>query len=326
MIPTSSPFALSLIPRTLLENRWGTTFVKERLAQEDRLRRGELPIRFFAHEIEESHHAFKIFTLFLRLTELYSVGIKNALNVQTVYHRFHLASLPSSFQPLRILQLSDLHIDGYPGFGDYLRKKIEPLPFDLVVLTGDYSFDLTQGFEQTCQELLALLPALRCRYGIYGILGNHDSLQSVPILEQLGIRMLVNERIRIETPEGHFWLVGVDDPHHFQMHDLPKALEGVHRHEPSILLSHSPEVIPQASQLGVDLYLTGHTHGGQICLPGGRSLFSNARCSREYIRGQWTHEKMRGYTTSGTGSSGIFARFNCPPELCIHTILPEKIS
>ncbi|MEK7486563.1 MAG: metallophosphoesterase [Planctomycetota bacterium] len=322
MIRTPSSFIEKNATQILLENRWGSHFVKERLAQEDRLQRGELPIRFFAHEIEESHHAFKIITLFLRLLELYPVGIKNALNIQTTYQRFALSSLPKQFQPLRILQLSDLHIDGYRGFGHHLRKKIEPLEFDLAIITGDYSFDLTQGFEETYQELLALIPALDCRYGVYGILGNHDSLYSVSKLEGLGIQMLVNERVQIRTPEGDFWLIGVDDPHHFQLHNLSKALEGVPPQEPSILLSHSPELISQASQMGIDLYLTGHTHGGQFCLPGGLSLFANARCDRRYIRGRWFHENMSGYTTSGTGSSGIFARFNCPPEVCIHTLVP----
>lgn len=316
----SSPPPLPPNWQTQFIERWGALFVAERLAQEERLRKGDLPIRFFAHEIEESHQAFKIISFLLRLTDLHRMGVRNALDIQITHQRFELFSLPSAFKPIRILQLSDLHLDGHKGFGKHLHQKIAQLSFDLVIITGDYSFDLARNFEPAYLELLDLMPVLQCPYGIYGILGNHDSLHLVPILEHLGIQMLVNERVKIETEHGYFWLVGVDDPHHFQLHDLVRATEGIASHEPLILLSHSPEIIPQASQLGIDLYLTGHTHGGQFCLPGGRSLFLNARCERKFTRGFWDYEKMLGYTTSGTGSSGIFARYNCPPEICIHTL------
>ena len=90
--------------------------------------------------------------------------------------------------------------------------------------------------------------------------------------------------------------------------------------ERRILLAHSPEVIPEASERGFCLYLTGHTHAGQICLPGGWPPMVNARCPRRYIAGAWTFNGMAGYTSRGTGSSGVFARFNCPPEVVIHIL------
>lgn len=306
--------------------RLGEAFVEARLEEEERIHRGE-PVRYFAHELEETRYIFGILTVFLRMCGLYQRGVKNAFNFQMRENEFVIESLPSSFKPFRILQLADVHIDAYPRFGEALAKEVKDLEFDLVIFTGDFCFSTHhESSDLALQALHHLLPALECPYGIYGILGNHDTLSLVPLLEAMGIQMLVNENIQIETPEGAFWLVGVDDPHHFQLVDLEKAFQGLCSKDPLVLLSHSPEIIPEAQERGVDLYLTGHTHGGQFCLPGGYAIFRNARCEREYIRGLWNYKEMPGYTSVGTGSSGIFARYNCLPEITIHTLVAGEKS
>jgi hypothetical protein len=123
-------------------------------------------------------------------------------------------------------------------------------------------------------------------------------------------------------------LAGVDDPHSYKCHDLKKALSVTDPNQCVVLLSHSPDIAPEASTCGVDLYLCGHTHGGQICLPGGIAMFVNSNCNRRYVSGSWKCDDMHGYTSRGAGFSCAAARFFCPPEITLHTLhsgnLPSK--
>ena len=88
----------------------------------------------------------------------------------------------------------------------------------------------------------------------------------------------------------------------------------------SILLAHSPEIFRHAAYAGFDLMLSGHTHAGQICLPGGRPLMCNARCPRYVCAGAWRFEQLQGYTSAGSGVSVVDVRFNCPPEVTLHVL------
>src|SRR4029079_2861599 len=99
--------------------------------------------------------------------------------------------------------------------------------------------------------------------------------------------------------------------------DLDAALSGVPEDACKVLLVHSPEVIARAAERGVDLYLCGHTHGGQVCLPGLGPVVLNANCARRYARGTWRYGSMQGYTSSGLGTSCVPVRFFCPPEVAV---------
>jgi len=90
--------------------------------------------------------------------------------------------------------------------------------------------------------------------------------------------------------------------------------------EVRILLSHTPETYAEAEDAGVDYIICGHTHGGQVCLPGGIPIITNAKCPRSFCSGSWEYRKMLGYTSRATGSSGLSVRFNCPPEITIHKL------
>jgi uncharacterized protein len=98
-------------------------------------------------------------------------------------------------------------------------------------------------------------------------------------------------------------------------------MKGLRADEVKLLLVHSPEIIPEAARAGVDYYLCGHTHGGQMCLPGSVPLLTNASCARKYVGGVWQHENMAGYTSRGTGSSCLPVRFCCPPEITVHRLV-----
>ena len=127
--------------------------------------------------------------------------------------------------------------------------------------------------------MLPLLCRKACRLGVYGILGNHDFIEMTPLLEVAGVRLLLNEAVRVTENGAALWQVGLDDAHFYGLHDFDKALRDVPpaSRELRILLAHSPEAIPEASARGFHLYLTGHTYAGQICLPGGWPPMVNAR-------------------------------------------------
>ncbi len=133
--------------------------------------------------------------------------------------------------------------------------------------------------------------------------------------------MLLNEHVTIEHGGSRFYLAGIDDPHYFRTDNLDRTCDGIPEDAAlSILLAHSPEIYRQAAHSGFSLMLCGHTHGGQIRLPGGIPLYCNARCPRRLCSGAWQHHAMQGYTSLGAGSSIVDVRFNCLPEVVLHRI------
>ncbi len=263
---------------------------------------------------------FQLVDLFLNVSGLIKVGQRNALQFAVRENHVIFPGLPEPFKGLRILQLTDLHLDGYPGLGSLIAQTVAGLDFDLCVLTGDFRFSDTGLYRHLTEEFNALVPSLQCRLGILGILGNHDFIEMVPLIEAAGVRLLINESVVLDINNENLWITGLDDAHFYGLHDFDKALQGVPTETARILLVHSPEVIPEAAERGFGLYLAGHTHAGQICLPGGNPVLLNANCERQYTFGQWGFNGMSGYTSAGVGSSGIFARFFCPPEIVIHVL------
>ncbi len=235
-----------------------------------------------------------------------------------------LRRLPESFDNYRILHLSDLHIDFMHDEGKHLVDLLYKIDFDLCVITGDYRFHTGGVSEGVIEGMKKLMPALECKDGVIGILGNHDDLEIAAQLETLGINMLLNESVALKRNNQSIWFAGVDDPHYYQTDDVDKAVQNIPADETVVLLSHSPEIIDEASDIGIDYYLCGHTHGGQVCLPGGMPIITNARNKRKYSSGSWEYGEMKGYTSRGTGSSGLPVRIFCPPEITVHTLKADK--
>ncbi len=185
-------------------------------------------------------------------------------------------------------------------------------------MTGDFRAETYGPFEPTVNALRLVRPHLK--NSVYAVLGNHDSLRMVPYFESMDIRMLLNESVKIERGGEAIYLAGIDDPHYFRADNMEKAAEGVPPGTVSVLLAHSPEIYRQAAHAGFSVMLCGHTHGGQICLPGGIPLMVNARCSRRYCKGPWRYHALAGYTSVGSGVSIVDARLNCPPEVTLHRL------
>lgn len=147
----------------------------------------------------------------------------------------------------------------------------------------------------------------------------HDCLDMVAAFEPMGLRILLNESLELQRDGQCIWLAGVDDPHYFGCSDAALAFADVPPNAFKLLLVHTPKIYAEAAQVGADLYLCGHTHGGQICLPGIGPIETHATCPRRYVRGCWQHDQVQGYTNVGCSASGVPVRFFCPPEIGLIT-------
>lgn len=251
----------------------------------------------------------------LRLFRLYSRGVDNARSLIVRRLRLQFDHLPPAFEGYSILHLSDLHIDGLDGLAEALAQLVSSIPADLCLMTGDYRYEVEGPCDGVYPRIGTILASVQARDGIAAVLGNHDAAEVAVELEKMGVRMLVNESVEIKRAGASIWVAGVDDPHYYGCDDIHAAFEDVPPGAFRILLAHSPELYEQASERNVQLYLCGHTHGGQISLPLFGAPLLNARCPRAYTRGHWFHGAMQGHTSAGAGCSMLPVRYNCPPEI-----------
>ncbi|MFO1126766.1 MAG: metallophosphoesterase, partial [Methylocystis sp.] len=136
--------------------------------------------------------------------------------------------------------------------------------------------------------------------------------------ERMGVAMLLNERVVLKRGADVIYIAGIDDAHFYRVDNIEKAADGIPDDAFSILLSHTPEIYRQAAHAGFDLLLSGHTHGGQICLPGSIPITLDSNLPRAFGSGAWKYQNMAGYTSVGAGSCIVPVRFNCPPEITLH--------
>lgn len=258
----------------------------------------------------------------LKLTGLYGRGRRNADQIVVRKHDVAFANLPPAFDKFTILHISDLHADISIGAMRHLPSLVEGLQYDICVMTGDYR-GRTYGSFAKSLEIVDELQA-RLKGPVYGVLGNHDSIRMAPAMEAMGIRMLFNECEAIVRGGQRIFLAGVDDPHFYRADDIGKAASPIPSDAFSILLAHTPEVYDRAMKARFDLMLCGHTHGGQLCLPGGRPIKLQAKVPGFIGAGLWRHGAMTGYTSVGAGTSLVPVRLNCPPEITLHTLRDER--
>ncbi len=300
-----------------LENRLGSKYLARRLRIEadhetDMSRKGK---HFFSLENDFSA---RVLTAGLQLTGLYGRGRRNALSLEMRRHDVLLANLPRAFDGFTILHLSDLHIDITCDLPNVLIETIEPLDYDLCVLTGDYRARTFGPHAAALDGMKRLRPHIRTP--VYAVLGNHDSIRMVPAMESMGYGFLINEHVSIKQDGQDLYVAGIDDAHFYRLENYRRAAQQIPRHETSILLSHTPEAYHQAADAGFDLMLCGHTHGGQICLPGGFPILTEATSPRQFARGAWRHHEMIGYTSVGAGTCIVDVRLNCRPEVTLHRL------
>jgi uncharacterized protein len=271
-------------------------------------------INFF--HIENWYSVHSLIRAALKLTGLHWRGRRNAEQIQIRHNHIRMKALPSRFDGLTLLHISDLHVEMSEGAMRRLAELLPAMTYDVCVLTGDYRGPTYGPFDAALEGLARIRSCLNG--GVYGVLGNHDTIRMVPGLEEMGIRMLLNECEAISRDSETIYLAGIDDAHYYRVDNLEKAASDIPDDGFSILLSHTPEVYRQAAHAGFDLLLSGHTHGGQICLPGSIPITLDSVLPRHMGSGPWKHREMVGYTSVGVGTSIVPVRINCLPEITLH--------
>jgi uncharacterized protein len=299
-----------------LEKRLGRVYARLRLGieQDHEAEIFGQGINFFHPENWYAIHS--IIRALLKLTGLYRLGRKNAGRVQLQHNDIQLPDLPPRFDGFTILQISDLHVDMNPHAIQRVIELLPDLKYDVCVLTGDYRGPSVGPIDAALEGVARIRSCLQ--ESPYGVLGNHDTIRMVPALEELGIRMLLNQSMKIVRADQCIYLAGIDDAHYYRADNIEKAASEIPDDAFSILLSHTPEIYLQAAHAGFRLVLSGHTHGGQICLPGSIPITLDSVLPRRMGSGPWKYRAMVGYTSNGVGTSIVEVRFNCLPEITLH--------
>jgi len=304
-----------------LEHRLGRIHARQRLGIESEAghRIFGKGINFFHPENWYSIHAFIKYVI--QLSGMYGRGKRNACNIRVRKNLVKLPHLPQPFHGYTLLHLSDLHIDMYEEATKVLLAILPTLKYDICVMTGDYRAMTFGGIENAMVGMKRVAETIN--KPVYAVLGNHDSVTMVPELESFGIQMLMNESVEINRDGEYIYLAGVDDAHYFRVENIAKAAEEIPDVAVSVMLSHTPEIYRQVAHAGFNVMLCGHTHGGQICLPGGIAVTLDSRCPRYMGKGAWRYGNMSGYTSVGCGTTIVNARFNCLPEVTLHHLVNQ---
>jgi predicted MPP superfamily phosphohydrolase len=264
--------------------------------------------------------ALGVFARSVRFAGLYGRGRRNALRPELVAFDLPFHSLPASFDGYRILHISDTHLDALPKLGAVAAELLAGVEVDLIALTGDvmaaHDAKPTSAVEPL-ERLLCNVVVRDCRLAV---LGNHDAVPVAEALREIGFQVLINQSLSLERNDERIVLTGLDDVHCFYTEAAHAALFKGDAADFRIALVHSPEMADHAATAGVSLYLCGHTHGGQICLPNGRWLLTRLTRCRHAARGLWWEGPMTGYTSRGLGVSAPTLRFNCPGEMTLITL------
>src|SRR6476620_5610655 len=269
------------------------------------LRRSETPLRHLAGNLSKvAKHA---------------IDEANSLSLERV--EIWLDRLPSNLDGFRIVHLSDIHHSPFTSL-DHIRRAVRisnRLKPDIFLLTGDY----VSHHPEFIGPVAEVLGELKAEFGTFACLGNHDHWTDPDLVTHLfrgeGIGMLVNEGFRLETDGGSFWLAGVDD-YMVGKTDVEAALKGSYPDELKILLAHNPIIFRQAARAGVDLTLSGHTHGGQIKM---RDPEKRILPQRKLKAGLHIRRNSQIYITRGIGTVVVPMRYQCPPEISLLELRAE---
>lgn len=245
----------------------------------------------------------------LQLTPWYGRGVRNALDLELTRLELKVAGLPAAFDGYRILHVSDSHLDILPSVADAAARLLDGIEVDLLAVTGDVHGRERHPLSRSVEPLKRALAGVIVRDRRLAVLGNHDPVEMIEALEALGIETLVNRTTTLSRDGAVLHVTGLDDVHNFYSPAARTALDqkvdGCR-----IALVHSAEMADHAAAAGCALYLCGHTHAGQVCLPGGRIVFSQLVRCRHAASGVWREGAMVGYTSPGLGVSPPPVRFN----------------
>ncbi len=243
------------------------------------------------------------------------IAIDEAISLSLERVDIRLERLPKKLDGFKIIHLSDIHHSPFTSLDHVIRtvKVANRLRPDMFLLTGDY----VSHEREYIGPVAAELGKLKSKYGTYACLGNHDHWTDADLVTHLfrgeGINMLVNEGLRVDARGASFWLAGVDD-YMVGLTDVAAALKGSYPDELKILLAHNPIIFRQAVRAGIDLTLSGHTHGGQIKI---RDQEKRILPRRKFTSGLYERKSSQLYITRGIGTVVVPMRYQCPPEISL---------
>lgn len=266
--------------------------------------------------------------------EEYSLGLSRGMRqlrhlglrarIELTEHRMALASLPEAFRGFRIVHLTDIH-HGLYFPSEALAAVVEmtnELQPDVVAVTGDF-VTRSRNYIEPVAEMLS---GLRARSGVFAVLGNHDfrvgAYEIARALDDHGIEVLRNRHVTLRRNGQKLHLAGVDDL--LYRADLARAMRGVPLGAPTVLLSHNPAIIDQASRRRIDLVLSGHTHGGQVKLPFIGCVYGRSREKMRFKIGCDSLGSTQIYVSRGIGTVVLPVRYGCPPEIPHFVLEPRR--
>jgi uncharacterized protein len=247
------------------------------------------------------------------------LALRNSPRVRK--HEIAIPGLPTAFDGFRVAQISDLHCGPFASGArvDRWVAAVNRLGADLVAVTGD----LIASGPAFVPVVAASLGKLRARDGVFASMGNHDYFtdgeEMVGALEGAGLTLLRNRGVEVRRDGAAIYVAGVDDTW-TRRHDLDKALAGRPPEMPVVLLAHDPVLFPDAASRGVDLTLSGHTHGGQIGVPFLAKRFNLARVMTRFTTGLYRSGPSTLYVNRGLGSTGLPVRIFVPAEIAVLTL------
>jgi predicted MPP superfamily phosphohydrolase len=239
---------------------------------------------------------------------------------EIVYRSLVLPRLSSQLDGLTLAQISDLHVGHSMNLAKTRRgvAEVNALHPDVVVVTGD----MIHNEPEEALLCAATLSALQAPLGVYVIMGNHERRLPPEEGEQpfrrAGMTVLANAAHQISVDGASLWMVGLDDLI-MRRGDLGLALRGVPPQACKIVLAHEPDAADWTARFPIDLQLSGHTHGGQVRLPGVGPLLLPI-LGRKYPMGLYRVRDTWVYTNRGLGLTRPAVRFNCRPEITLFTL------
>jgi predicted MPP superfamily phosphohydrolase len=252
-------------------------------------------------------------------------AIRETMGLEVTRTDIAVRKLPEGISGFTIALLADIHYSFIHPL-EHVRRAVDltnSLRPDLIALAGDYTWHGAGRMAPVFREL----GRLRAPYGVFAVLGNHDYWDSASAARQAmaaaGIPELCNDNAKIWTDNGSFYLAGLDDPWAGKPR-MEKALGGIPTVRPVVMLAHQPVCVEKVTDDRVSLMLSGHTHGGQIVLPGiGAPIIPGPR---KYTSGLVQGPHCPVYITRGIGYAGVPLRINCPPEVALITLQPVLAS
>jgi len=290
-----------------------------------RLRHLFNPAKGWFRRVERGTNKFLSHRVFPRVPGIawpYSRALERDLTVSEA--SIAIRQLDNSFAGLKLLLISDFHAGPFlaPEALERTFDRLMTLQPDLILLAGDFATVRLEEVEPTAPTYKTLAAPL----GVYGVLGNHDHYTGQPealmeLLESSGVRFLQNRSVMLERGGGRLLVAGVDDLLCGEA-QLESALQGRPDGAASLLLSHNPDVFPEAVDRDVSLVLAGHTHGGQWRLPGLPVLVRMSRYRLD--EGHYRAGNSQLVVSRGLGATGFPFRIGCPPEAVLLTLQPAQ--